>query len=149
MTRPKKLLFAIAAAARGPGELRIAMLGGSTAYGYGVNWDEAIPAQLERQLAPSGGPLSVVNLGVVGQPELPASTLGRRRHDDQQQQLAAMVARRFGNDSRVQYVPMRGVVDTADPSRSFDVMHLNADRNRMVAQRPAVAVRDFVPRLAD
>ena len=37
-----------------PGEQRIAMLGGSTAYGYGVNWDEAIPAQLERELTTAG-----------------------------------------------------------------------------------------------
>ena len=33
-----------------PGEYRIAMLGGSTAYGYGVEWNEAIPALLEQQL---------------------------------------------------------------------------------------------------
>jgi hypothetical protein len=39
------------------------MLGGSTAYGYGVNWDEAIPAQLERELTTAGKRISVVNLG--------------------------------------------------------------------------------------
>ena len=48
-----------------PGEYRIVMSGGSSAFGYGSNWDEAIPAQLERMLNASGGlpPVSVVNLG--------------------------------------------------------------------------------------
>lgn len=32
-------------------EYRVVVLGGSSAYGYGTNWDEAIPAALERQLA--------------------------------------------------------------------------------------------------
>lgn len=46
------------------GELRVVMLGGSTAFGYGVTWDEAIPALLERELnAGSATPFSVVNLG--------------------------------------------------------------------------------------
>lgn len=50
-----------------PGEYRIVFLGGSTAYGYGVNWDEAIPAVLERGLAArvagSTSTFRVVNLG--------------------------------------------------------------------------------------
>ncbi len=33
-----------------PGELRVVFLGGSTAFGYGVSWDKAIPAQLEQKL---------------------------------------------------------------------------------------------------
>jgi hypothetical protein len=49
------------------GEYRVVFLGGSTAYGYGVNWDEAIPAVLERGLAAqsgaSGQTFRVVNLG--------------------------------------------------------------------------------------
>lgn len=47
------------------GEFRVVMSGGSSAYGYGANWDEAIPAQLERKLAGKPGlpPISVVNLG--------------------------------------------------------------------------------------
>jgi hypothetical protein len=32
-------------------EYRVVVLGGSAAFGYGTNWDEAIPAALERQLA--------------------------------------------------------------------------------------------------
>ena len=32
------------------GEVRFAMLGGSTAFGYGVRWDEAIPSLLEAEL---------------------------------------------------------------------------------------------------
>ena len=50
-------------AAKQPGELRIVMLGGSTAYGYGVNWEDAIPAQLERGLTSLSAPATVVNLG--------------------------------------------------------------------------------------
>ena len=48
-----------------PGEYRVVMLGGSTAYGYGVEWNQAIPAVLEQQLAEQkrGGPYTVVNLG--------------------------------------------------------------------------------------
>ena len=33
-----------------PGEVRVAMVGGSTAFGYGVTWNEAIPALLEVEL---------------------------------------------------------------------------------------------------
>ena len=50
---------------KAPGELRVVMLGGSTAFGYGVTWDEAIPALLERTLneGAAGAPARVVNLG--------------------------------------------------------------------------------------
>ena len=45
------------------GEFRVAMFGGSTTYGYGVTWDEAIPARLEQALAAKAvHPISVVNL---------------------------------------------------------------------------------------
>ena len=50
-----------------PGEYRIAVLGGSSAYGYGTNWDEAMPAVLQQQLTGrTAGPFrrfTVVNLG--------------------------------------------------------------------------------------
>ncbi|MEO8679336.1 MAG: SGNH/GDSL hydrolase family protein [Vicinamibacterales bacterium] len=52
--------------AKAPGELRVVMLGGSTVFGYGVMWDQAIPAQLERALAqrrPGLASARVVNLG--------------------------------------------------------------------------------------
>lgn len=49
-------------AAKRNGELRAVMLGGSTVFGYGVQWDQAIPAGLERALN-SSRPFSVVNLG--------------------------------------------------------------------------------------
>ena len=40
------------------------MLGGSTVFGYGVAWNESIPAQLEPRLqARLGRPVTVVNLG--------------------------------------------------------------------------------------
>ncbi len=53
---------------RQPGEQRVAVLGGSTALGYGVAPDESFPADLERNLnerrrAQGARPLHVVNLG--------------------------------------------------------------------------------------
>ena len=51
---------------KGKTEYRIVMVGGSSAYGYGVKWDQAIPARLEQYLtkaAPAGRTFKVVNLG--------------------------------------------------------------------------------------
>jgi lysophospholipase L1-like esterase len=49
---------------KSPGEFRIAVFGGSTAFGYGVKWEESFPAVLERRLdAAKPGGYSVVNLG--------------------------------------------------------------------------------------
>jgi hypothetical protein len=50
---------------RHDGQPRIAVLGGSTVFGYGVTWDEALPAALESALNASdtGQRWSVVNLG--------------------------------------------------------------------------------------
>jgi hypothetical protein len=46
------------------GSVRLVVVGGSTVYGYGVNWDQAIPARLERRLiGRSARPIDVVNLG--------------------------------------------------------------------------------------
>jgi hypothetical protein len=48
------------------GEHRLIVIGGSTAFGYGVHWDETFAAYLERDLRPlskSRAPVSVVNLG--------------------------------------------------------------------------------------
>jgi hypothetical protein len=47
-----------------PGELRVAMLGGSTVFGYGVAWNESIPAYLEEKLRERiTRPVRVINLG--------------------------------------------------------------------------------------
>lgn len=46
-----------------PGEVRIVMLGGSTVFGFDVEVDETIPAQLERELAKTHPNVRVVNLG--------------------------------------------------------------------------------------
>ena len=47
-----------------PGELRVAMLGGSTVFGYGVAWNESIPAFLQTKLeARLNRPVTVINLG--------------------------------------------------------------------------------------
>ena len=49
---------------KAPNELRVAMLGGSTVFGYGVAWDESLPFYLERRLRERlQRPVSVVNLG--------------------------------------------------------------------------------------
>jgi len=46
------------------GELRVVMVGGSTVFGYGVAWNESIPAYLETALeARLQRPVTVVNLG--------------------------------------------------------------------------------------
>ena len=49
---------------KGPGEVRVVMLGGSTTFGYGVRWDESVPALLEARLrALEGGRFRTINLG--------------------------------------------------------------------------------------
>jgi lysophospholipase L1-like esterase len=54
-----------------PNETRMAMLGGSTVFGFGLRPDESVPALLERRLnergAASGRRFSVANLGAPGQ----------------------------------------------------------------------------------
>jgi hypothetical protein len=48
---------------KAPGEVRIAVLGGSTAFGYGPDWDGSMPYLLEQRLtALNRGRFSVVNL---------------------------------------------------------------------------------------
>lgn len=57
-----------AAAAKRDGELRVVMLGGSTAFGWGLPAHESIPAYLETRLNAAGPRrYSVVNLGAPGQ----------------------------------------------------------------------------------
>jgi lysophospholipase L1-like esterase len=51
-----------AAGRKQPGEYRVAVLGGSAAYGFGVTWDESMPAQLERKLSGQARRFRVVNL---------------------------------------------------------------------------------------
>jgi len=57
----------------------------------------------------------------------------RARHADQQRALATMVERRFPGDGRVRYLNLGDVVDLADPTLSFDRMHLTADGNDRIA----------------
>ena len=45
-----------------PDEYRVAVFGGSAAYGFGVKWEESMPALLEAKLAGQGRPTTVVNL---------------------------------------------------------------------------------------
>jgi lysophospholipase L1-like esterase len=44
------------------GEYRVAVLGGSAAYGFGVTWDESMPAQLQDKLSGQAQRFGVVNL---------------------------------------------------------------------------------------
>jgi hypothetical protein len=47
-----------------PGEVRVAMLGGSSVFGYGVRWNESIAAYLQDELRRRlQGPVTVLNLG--------------------------------------------------------------------------------------
>src|ERR1043166_6303354 len=48
------------------GETRIIVLGGSTAFGYGLRWYESWPYYLEQKIrrAHAGGAVTVVNLGI-------------------------------------------------------------------------------------
>ena len=53
-----------------PGEHRLIVIGGSTTFGYGVDWNKAYPAQLEAALqkrSRGGAPVRVVNLGFNAQ----------------------------------------------------------------------------------
>jgi lysophospholipase L1-like esterase len=52
-----------------PGETRVVVLGGSTAFGYGVRWTEAVPYYLEQMLNARIGrsQYRVINLGAPGQ----------------------------------------------------------------------------------
>jgi hypothetical protein len=55
-----------AAGRKKPNEYRVIVLGGSSAYGYGVTWDQAMPAQIEQRLAAraaAGRTYRVINLG--------------------------------------------------------------------------------------
>ncbi|HET9831823.1 MAG TPA: SGNH/GDSL hydrolase family protein [Vicinamibacterales bacterium] len=47
------------------GEFRVAMIGGSTVYGQGVETDQTIPAYLEQRLRQSGRAVTVANLGYM------------------------------------------------------------------------------------
>lgn len=53
----------LVAGVKRPGERRVAVLGGSTVFGYGVRTTEAFPALLERRLESRLGQVSVINLG--------------------------------------------------------------------------------------
>ena len=50
-----------------PGEMRVVMLGGSTVFGFDVEWDDTIPAALERQLRARDPNTRVINLGFIGE----------------------------------------------------------------------------------
>jgi lysophospholipase L1-like esterase len=53
-----------------PGETRIVMLGGSTVFGYDVEWDDTIAAALERRLRERHPNTRVINLGFIAEGSL-------------------------------------------------------------------------------
>jgi hypothetical protein len=57
----------------------------------------------------------------------------RMRHKEQQHEAASMIERRFGHRADVGYVNLGEAIDLADPSLSFDRMHLTAAGNRRLA----------------
>lgn len=52
---------------KAPGETRVVVLGGSTAFGYGPGWHGSFPYLLERRLEERGRRCSVVNLGYISE----------------------------------------------------------------------------------
>jgi lysophospholipase L1-like esterase len=72
----------------------------------------------------------------------------RMRHKEQQHEAASMIARRFGNRPDVAYVNFGEAIDLADPSLSFDRMHLTADGNRRLAAMLAEPVMAMARRAA-
>ncbi len=54
-------------ASKQAGEYRVAVLGGSAAFGFGVKWEESMPALLERKLVGRQPPMTVVNLAYNGE----------------------------------------------------------------------------------
>jgi hypothetical protein len=50
-----------------PDEYRVAVLGGSAAFGFGVKWEESMPARLEARLAAHRPRIRVVNLAFNGE----------------------------------------------------------------------------------
>lgn len=55
-------------------------------------------------------------------------------HESQQRALAEMVSRKFGAESRVRYVDLRGAVDLSNQELAFDGMHLNLAGNTIIAR---------------
>jgi hypothetical protein len=49
---------------KAPNEVRIAFLGGSSMFGYGLTWDQAIPAVVERELTGPEAPVRAANLAL-------------------------------------------------------------------------------------
>ena len=52
---------------KAPDEYRVAILGGSAAFGFGVKWDESMPALLDLKLSAHHPPIRVVNLAFNGE----------------------------------------------------------------------------------
>ena len=50
-----------------PGEYRVAVLGGSAAFGFGVKWEDSMPERLEQKLAGRKPQIRVVNLAYNGE----------------------------------------------------------------------------------
>lgn len=67
----------------------------------------------------------------------------RARHIDQQETMLEGLRRRFGADRRLAYFNAGPLVDLADPTLSFDRMHLTAPGNDRVAQALARPISDL------
>ena len=65
-------------------------------------------------------------------------------HVDQQTALAAMMARRFGIDSRVRYINLGRLIDLRDSAIAYDGLHLVAKGNERIADQLVPVVLDLI-----
>ena len=83
---------------------------------------------------------------VVTQPYAAWTEPVRARHVEQQAEMAAMLARRFGQDRRVLYVNLGPLIDLRDATLSFDRMHLTVEGNRRLAAALTQPVLEMIQR---
>jgi hypothetical protein len=103
---------------------------GASATGCKYPWQEYCHSMLDAidYAVSHGHQVLVVTQPYEGVPAL------RPRHQDQQRELAGVVARVYGGNSRVRYVNLGTAVELRDPKMSFDTMHLTPEGNQLIAK---------------
>ncbi|HUQ88804.1 MAG TPA: hypothetical protein VM096_14705 [Vicinamibacterales bacterium] len=109
--------------AEAPAYARVSRIGCSFPW---VNYCDSVHAAVREVL---GQGKKVI---VVGQPRMSVPVTAA--HAKQQNMLGEMIKSEFGSEPRASYVDLGNVIDLADPTFTFDAMHLNADGNRKVAE---------------
>lgn len=87
---------------------------------------------------------SVSRAVVATQPRMVDPEL-RARHQSQQRALADGLAREFATEPGVVYVDLSDTVDLTDGNLAFDLMHLGANGNRVIAKALAGIVAGLAP----